>query len=95
MKRLTVLAMLALVAQAQDFQQSLWAMTASHHQWPVSKAPVVSVQKPQAVAQRELDPVEREALRNALERGARCATGKLVKDTASGLWVPELKTNCR
>lgn len=61
---------------------------------PPLEVPAVAPQKPVATAPRKLDPVEAEALRKALERGARCLTGKLVKDPYSPLWVPEMKPNC-
>ncbi len=38
---------------------------------------------------------ERAQLRQALERLARCATGKLVHDRAAGFYVPEQKEGCR
>ena len=42
----------------------------------------------------KLSPDDEELLRQAAKH-AHCATGKLVKDTDSPLWIPEMKANCR
>lgn len=111
MKRLTVLATIALatlgMAQAQDptfkaqldrLAQQAQAQLAATDQKIAqalregpTKAPVVAP----AARPAELDAVGRAELAQALDRLARCTTGKLVKDADSALWVPELKARCR
>ncbi|MCL5745318.1 MAG: hypothetical protein M1541_15560 [Acidobacteria bacterium] len=44
---------------------------------------------------RDLSGEERAQLRQALEWLARCATGNLVYDHASGFYVPEQREGCR
>jgi len=81
-----------------EFAMALWAMTASRHQWPASppKEPV-AITRPAGPARpaRQLSDAEREELRRALDRMAQCSTGRLVRDGASGFYIPEQKPDCK
>lgn len=81
-----------------EFAIALWAMTASHHQWP-TKPPQepVAITRPADAGkqQRQLTSQERDELRAALDRMARCSTGRLVRDEAAGLYLPEQKPDCK
>ena len=44
---------------------------------------------------RGLSDEERRRLREALDRLARCSTGRLVHDRVAGFYVPEQKEGCR
>jgi hypothetical protein len=72
---------------------ALWSMSAAHHQWPAlparDAAPVVL-----PAPHRELPDSERAVLIQALEKAARCTTGKLVYHAASGFYVPEFRRGC-
>lgn len=46
-------------------------------------------------APRELTAAERKQIHDALARVAACATGKLVKDAGSPLYLPEVDAKCR
>lgn len=76
----------------------LLAMTSNQ-----TEAPAVEAGRPAAVSHeakrdkplRELNDEERAELRKAVERIARCSTGKLRFDPASGFYVPETKPDCK
>ena len=72
---------------------ALWAMTASHHQWEMpAREPVAIVRPLQSFGlAHDLTTEERRELQTAVERMARCATGKLRPDADSGWYVPEQK----
>jgi hypothetical protein len=76
-----------------EFVLALWAMAASHHQWEMPpKEPVAIVQPLESHgAARELSAGERRELRTAVERMARCATGRLRSDADAGWYIPEQK----
>ena len=76
-----------------EFLLALWAMAASHHHWEMPpKEPVAIVQPLETRgAARELSAGERRELRTAVERMARCATGRLRADADSGWYIPEQK----
>ena len=72
---------------------ALWAMTASHHQWEMPLKEPVAIVQPLEVpgSGDELAVGERRELRTAIERMARCATGRLRLDADSGWYIPEQK----
>jgi len=76
-----------------EFLLALWAMTASHHQWEMPpKEPVAIVRPIETPASAgERSAGERRELRLAVERMARCATGKLRPDAETGWYIPEQK----
>lgn len=73
-----------------EFLMALWAMTATHHQWPAPPSdPVAVVQMAERSAPaRTLNTTERQELKKALDRMARCATGTMVADWDAGLYLP-------
>jgi hypothetical protein len=74
----------------------LWAMTVPHHQPTLPQAaPALLVQTAVETQAPQLDAGERLRLRQALDRIARCSTGKLAKHTDGGFYIPEQKANCR
>lgn len=83
-----------------EWALALWAMTASHHQWParpvpdppaiVRAAPVPATKA--AAPPATLPEKEREELRKALDQMAPLVTGRLVWDPVARLYVPELKS---
>jgi hypothetical protein len=79
-----------------EFLLALWAMTASHHEWEMPKeAPaIVETREPARLANR-IGTREQRELRIALERAARCATGKLVVDLDEGWCAPEERAGCK
>ena len=80
-----------------DLAMALLAMTAPHHQWPAPppKEPVTVVRTAEDIKPpRELSEQERAALKQALDRTARCATGGLIYDPEIGLYVPEFRRGC-
>jgi hypothetical protein len=74
---------------------ALWAMTATHSQWQMPTQEPFPVVQTVAGAKPEYSSEERDQLRAALERFARCATGKLVYDQTTGVAVPQQKPDCR
>jgi len=79
----------------KEFAMALWAMTASHHQWPTPPQEPVAVVRTVEAAQPVLSEEDKAILRAAMERAARCTTGKIVYDPASGFFVPEQTPVCR
>jgi len=75
-----------------EFYLALKMMSESRYKWPMppERPAVVSTVAPVAPV-RKLAPEDAELLREALERGATCVTGKLVKLPDSPLYVPEMK----
>jgi hypothetical protein len=79
-----------------EFLLALWAMTASHHQWEMPKEPPAIVEIQESAGQAHtLDARERRELRMALNRAARCATGRLVADWDQGWYAPEERAGCK
>jgi hypothetical protein len=78
-----------------EFAMALWAMTASHHQWPIPPKEPVAVVRVVEASNPTLNPDEQAQLRAALDRMARCATGRLMYDQGSGFYLPEQKANCK
>jgi hypothetical protein len=81
-----------------ELAMARWAMTASHHEWPAKppQEPVAITRPADAGKQgRELTNQERDELRRALDRLARCSTGKLVHDEAFESCVLEQKSDCK
>ena len=66
----------------------IWTMTASHDERPMPPKEAT------AFAQ-AFDNGGQAAFRAALDRMARCSTGRLAYDQASGFYVPEQTENCR
>ena len=75
------------------WHMALWSMTAAHHQWPATVAKEAAPVQPPA-PHRELSGSERAALEQALNNAARCTTGKLVYDAASGFYIPAFRRGC-
>jgi hypothetical protein len=75
-----------------EWALALWAMTATHHRWPMPRAkePVAVVRQERATPTTPPSE-ERELLRQAIERLAPRFTGRLVWDPVARLYVPELK----
>ncbi|HMC57972.1 MAG TPA: hypothetical protein VKJ01_02155 [Candidatus Solibacter sp.] len=78
-----------------EVAMALWAMTASHHQWPIPPKEPVAVVRMVEAGKPALNPDEQARLRAALDRMARCTTGRLMYDQASGFYLPEPKANCK
>lgn len=85
-------------APPSDFKLELQAMTAARHQWPVRPAPTGQAEPVAAPAPPPKDhrTPEQKASDDKLLADysaivARCGTGRVVLDKASGFYVPELK----
>ena len=76
-----------------ELLMALWAMTATHHQWPAPpKDPVAVVQMAERnAANRTLSTADRQELKKALDRMAGCATGRMAADWDAGFYVPAQK----
>jgi hypothetical protein len=69
-----------------EFLIALWAMTASHHQWPCLPHEPAAIVRPaeERGTDRELSTEERRDLQTALQRFALGSSGKLVVTSGSG-----------
>ena len=87
---------LPIAEMMQEWAILLWAMTASHYEWPIPASPVAVELR--GVESRtgppELPPALRAELKKALERTVRCATGRMTPYPASQLHIPEQKHDC-
>ena len=79
----------------KEFALALWAMTASHHEWPAPAKEPVAVVRTVEAAQPVLSEEEHAFLRAALERAARYTNGKVVYDPSARIWVPEEKADSK
>jgi hypothetical protein len=79
------------VPPAADYHGDLWAMTATHYQWPTPPAqePTPDARAPAPPA--TLPAAESQQLRRALDRMLPRLTGRLAWDSDAGLYVPEVK----
>lgn len=77
-----------------EFLLALWATTAGHHQWEMPVMEPVAIVRPleTPISARQLSSRERRELRTAVERMARCATGKVQLDAETGWYIPEQAT---
>lgn len=76
----------------------LLAMNASEPTPPAVRAIQPAAVSPEAQGRkprRELSDKERAEVREVVERIARCSTGKLHLDPASGFYVPKMKPDCK
>jgi hypothetical protein len=71
----------------REVAMMIWAMMASHSQPKFPHQPAALV--------RRVDNGEPAAFRAALDRIARCSTGKLAYDRTSGFYLPEQKADCK
>ena len=60
----------------------------------VSKPAGVPLSVQEVEAEKKLSPEDKKCLRAAAERMARCSTGNIRFDRASGLYIPETRKDC-
>jgi len=73
----------------------LWAMTASHHEWPMPPNEPLVVVRTIDTSLPALNREEQTRLHTVLDRLAQCATGRLAYDPTSGFYLPEQKADCK
>jgi hypothetical protein len=85
-------------APPSDFKIELWAMTAARHQWPSVPEPApakqavpVATAPPKDHRTPEQKASDDRLLADYSALVARCGTGRVILDKASGFYVPELK----
>jgi hypothetical protein len=78
----------------KEFAMALWAMTATHHEWPKPNE-TTAIVEPSRYQTPKLNDEERAQLEAVLKRMAKCASGKLVFDPISHFYVPEQRAECR
>jgi hypothetical protein len=81
----------------KELALALWAMTASHSEWPKPASEPVAIVRtaPNQNPALGLSPEERVQLRKALDRIVKCPTGGLNYNPALEFYVPEQKPECR